>query len=818
MKTATHIAICALASVLSASAAPPTARLGVDAAVRCDGDDARLQFVLFDAVKGRVWETLNEQAMKVGSDKSASYRFVQNSRKVLGTGRAVLKEDGKRPRVVHDITSHGDLRCAALGFVLKLRTGVFAGTQWKADGVDGLFPKEAQHTQCGEGTARQFTVNFPGKRTWTFTFAKSVPFLILDGRRSYQEDFEVRFLCQENPRLAVGKGCQLECAFTSSAGPVALGIRDFHGVWEGDSWVKLTVAEGIRPGTALDLSRGSNRHTPAGVDGWAHATTNGQFRFARRSDAVRFFGCALRAEQQLVDKKTALALAKDFSRYGYDAVRLRTLDAKLLKTSAKGGLQTDPALAAQVDQLTAAFKREGLYVMMDFLGERTWSWSELGLTAPGGEPPSPRVASALFLGDTRTSDSWKSAVELLYGRKNKVSGKLYPSDPSVPLVVPSSDVGVFATWNDLRTLPEIRRGYGTWLTVERKKDKSFLEGRVCEPEDLAVMPLHEQKATALRRFLAETESAGYVRQRKAVAALKSKALVGASFGALHYPDVMKARTEDIDYLCGNFYLDPPRNLGEKWSMPSRLDNVNPLVRITPIPGSLAQYARKDIPFCVTSWSAAGTSSWRALSGLFVGAYAAQAGWDGLWRDTLPAGPLEQATDRAIWALFARGDLSEGASAEAFVVREGTLSVTTERTVGGFSPKADGRIAVPPMVAELSGTRAAVWVSSLTEAPIATSKRLLLTHLTDMQRHGTLYADSRGNLLMRPGTGAMLVRAGRAKIEIALSKAASFRVHPLTTDGVRLARIPSEVRDGVLVFTADVRGAKGAQYLYEIVRD
>ena len=39
-----------------------------------------------------------------------------------------------------------------------------------------------------------------------------------------------------------------------------------------------------------------------------------------------------------------------------------------------------------------------------------------------------------------------------------------------------------------------------------------------------------------------------------------------------------------------------------------------------------------------------------------------------------------------------------------------------------------------------------------------------------------------------------------------------------TDGTRAAKIPTDLKDGVLTFTACVRGQKNAQYVYEITRE
>ena len=69
----------ALALVAGAvlAAKEPSARLGTDAAVRLDGDDARLMFVLFTGADSRhCLETLNEKAEKVASDRSSSVLMI----------------------------------------------------------------------------------------------------------------------------------------------------------------------------------------------------------------------------------------------------------------------------------------------------------------------------------------------------------------------------------------------------------------------------------------------------------------------------------------------------------------------------------------------------------------------------------------------------------------------------------------------------------------------------------------------------------------------------------------------------------------------
>ena len=301
--------------------------------------------------------------------------------------------------------------------------------------------------------------------------------------------------------------------------------------------------------------------------------------------------------------------------------------------------------------------------------------------------------------------------------------------------------------------------------------------------------------------------------------LKSKALLGVTLGHLHFHDVAPIRSAAGEFSTGTFVFDPPRHLGERWTAPYRIDNLNPLTKGSPVSSAVAWHERSDRPMCVTAWQAPGPSGWRAVSGLLVGAWAAKHGWDAVLRDSDPLDdPFAAATERAIFALYARGDLAPDAPDDAFSIEKGSLTIKTPRTAGGFSPDPDGRIVAEPFVAQLKGAKAAVWISSLTEAPIATSKRMLLTHLTDMQTTGTLFSDSRADMMMRRGAGPLVVRDGSAQIELAVEKASTFRVHALATDGTRAARIPTEVKDGVLTFTASVRGQKNAQYVYEITRE
>ncbi len=150
--------------------------------------------------------------------------------------------------------------------------------------------------------------------------------------------------------------------------------------------------------------------------------------------------------------------------------------------------------------------------------------------------------------------------------------------------------------------------------------------------------------------------------------------------------------------------------------------------------------------------------------------------------------------------------------------QGRLVLDTPRTAGGYASAgqsiecgtANVRIAI-------EGSDATVWVSSLDQQPIRQSRRLLITHLTDLQNTEIRYAEPARQTLLAWGQLPYLVRAGKARISLGLDKPKNYRVWALNAAGYRLTEVPAQAGGGFLQFTADVAGAREseARMLYEI---
>lgn len=148
---------------------------------------------------------------------------------------------------------------------------------------------------------------------------------------------------------------------------------------------------------------------------------------------------------------------------------------------------------------------------------------------------------------------------------------------------------------------------------------------------------------------------------------------------------------------------------------------------------------------------------------------------------------------------------------------GTLTITTPRTCGGFAEQ--GTLTADALAFTLQRAPATVWVSALDAQPIRTSKRLLLTHLTNIQNTDIQYAQRALTVLTAWGHLPHLVRAGSAEITVALATPKAYRVYALAATGKRVQEVKTTVTATGLQFLAATDRMPGtATLMYEIVKE
>lgn len=150
--------------------------------------------------------------------------------------------------------------------------------------------------------------------------------------------------------------------------------------------------------------------------------------------------------------------------------------------------------------------------------------------------------------------------------------------------------------------------------------------------------------------------------------------------------------------------------------------------------------------------------------------------------------------------------------------QGVLTVDTPKSAGGYADSGKS-INSPTAGVKIDDitTGATIFVNSLDQAPIKSSGRLLVTHLTDLQNTGIRYGESARQSLYDWGSLPYLVRDGSATVSISLAEPEAYSVWVLSTSGKRGEKLESKVVSGQLVFTARVRGTDGARMLYEVAR-
>ena len=151
-------------------------------------------------------------------------------------------------------------------------------------------------------------------------------------------------------------------------------------------------------------------------------------------------------------------------------------------------------------------------------------------------------------------------------------------------------------------------------------------------------------------------------------------------------------------------------------------------------------------------------------------------------------------------------------------REGWFKVDTPRTTGGFV-EYPGAVETAQLSADVSASNTSVWASSLDLKPLAESRRILFTLVSDVQNPGIEYEDEKMQVLIRWGRQDIGRIARRAVAKASLKVApGAWKVHALNPDGSRKREIAAQYADGTLRFTADIAGdPHEAEFYYELVR-
>lgn len=754
--------------------------------------------------------------------KPLSYELRKGGTNVVAKGALTLRaSDDGAVDVVWRTTPAVEAGLRGLLGLVTLPIDRLAGCRWRVGKTEGVLPTERPaKAHLFQGRANSISVFLADGRELVFSCEAGFTLSLQDDRAWKMNSYSIRMTPKSSGSGTYAKDVPVETRVRVSitGKPLSPAYQGPVRITAGKDWVPIKYVKTIEAGSAVDFSGMGLQDAPAGKYGWLK-NVNGHFEFERRPGVPqRFYGVNLCFEANYPEKPMADELVTRLVRFGYNTLRVHHHDGpRGFTKDVEDGLNAEQM--DKLDYLLAKCFEKGIYVTTDlFVSRRNWKPT----TVPG-EVKGP-YKSLVTMNDEAYAD-WCKYAKLFLEHVNPYTGRRYADEPGLPLLSMVNEGGLSVQWKNVKGTEWFREVFAEWLSRKRKENPGKYAAVPEDPAKLAPpqFPVEE--------MVAEVECRSFVRQRDYLRSLGSKAMFtncnnGGGEG------LMKVRRELFDYVDRHFYIDHPHFLATRWRLPSFCDNVNPL-RLETSP--IEQYAASQVetkPFTVSEWNFSGPGRYRGVGGIMTGVLAATRDWGGLWRFTyastikdltegvglpvyfnLATDPLMLASDRASVCLFLRRDMEPTGGKVTCDRKTGSLTIDTPRTAGGFAESGD--FSAGPVTVSLERAPATVWASSVDGEPIARSRRILVSHLTDVQADGNVYRMEDRRVLLRWGKDGTVVRDGSARVEIALAHPGRMRVWELETSGRRLDTIPSEVRDGKLVFTAEVRGPHGARLLYEV---
>lgn len=596
----------------------------------------------------------------------------------------------------------------------------------------------------------------------------------------------------------------------------------------GPEWIPLRVENEVAEGGALDFSFLFD-DTPTGR--LQRVVASGpHFEFEDSPGvARRFYGVNICGDANFAPPERSEAFVRQLRRRGYNALRLHHHDNGLVAGSADG-TTINPERLDRLDAFVAACARNGLYVTTDLFVSRRVPWRAIGQDRDGfiGFEEFKElvlVNEAAYSNLCAFARAWMEHV-------NPYTGMRWADDPTVAFiaVVNEGHIGIGGL-EKLNRHPEYVALWKEYAARVGCPYEAIPAGKPWDKTDemAVVMP-----------FIAGLEGRFLERMRAFLKdELGVKALLSDMSAGMENEAYRPVRAALCDYVDEHWYWDHPSFPSNSWACPSVGHGQNPVRARGVNAMELCSAVRvPDKPFAASEYCYSGPNQFRHMGGLVAGAQAASEDWAAIWRfdwavneptldqlDKTPArwfelsgDALSMAADRAALLLFLRGDMGVGEDSAVSTDREaGSFTVVTPRTCGGFAES--GGFTAGALAVSSPGSPATVFAASLDRRPLTESRRILISHLTDLCNEGQTFEDDTRRVLLKWGHLPHLVRAGRAEVALAIGPG-GFTVFALDTAGRRVREVAhTRTPDGRLAFIANVAAdPENATFLYEIVAE
>ena len=573
--------------------------------------------------------------------------------------------------VVHRDAPEG---LGALGFSVDVPRAAVDGRLWCADARKGTFRAGNCIRPLGTGRAHSFQMPLEGGKSLSFVSEQLLGYYIQDNAAQGNGKTVTMRLGDVDAPLVVTNGQVVAySAMVAVVEPLETPWTRPFVIKRSQEWLPIDFRRDVIKDSALDFSRFGALDAPAGCHGWLRAEGD-RFAFENRPRVpVRFYGVNLCFEACFPeDAAAAERLVVRLRRQGYNSIRLHHHDRILTETSVDG-VSLDPRRADQLDMLVAAAVRHGMYITTDLFVSREVKYRQIGIDRIG--VINQQVFKSLVDLYEPAFQNWAAFAKNFLEHVNPYTSRAYKDEPAMPLISVVNEGGLFMGWwySGKKTEPVIVEAWRKWVEEKRRANPEF------HPEVSAdvvpATPYDGKYSGAFALFQADVEAAGFAKKRDFLRSLGVKALLTSDNTGPHWAS-LQATTGPLDYIDDHFYQDHPQFVDKMWQMPSRAGQkcCNPVLdnRLQCCTSPYTRMAGK--PFTVTEFSFSAPSPYRSQGGLLAGALAGLQDWSGLWHfaheglrneaDTagrvryfsVDGDPMKIAADRAVLALFLRGDM------------------------------------------------------------------------------------------------------------------------------------------------------------------
>ena len=462
-------------------------------------------------------------------------------------------------------------------------------------------------------------------------------------------------------------------------------------------WIPATPCTMIKPGSALDFSRFGFTEGPCGKYGRIIAKGD-HFEYERRPGIpLRFMGVNLCGSGCTLPRDEARQLVDNLVRFGYNTVRIHHHERHM--TDPKGdGIAFDRDGLDRFDALMAACREKGVYVTTDLFVSRRIPWRSIGEPRAG----SPRHFKVLMHFHEGAKSNYLAFARNLLNHVNPYTKLRYAEDPTLAWIslvnegnICNWDIKPFKMYEHL-VLPKWR----AWLARRRASDPEYskipdtLPPAVVEiPKDDRVVAFTEKLAAnaekmsakshvmAFQHFLASIEGEFFDEMKRVLRdELGCRALL-TNMNAMRFIAAGELVRNKFDYVDYHYYYAHPNFLGPRLTLPARISrNGSTNIRNVDEFGVPYGITRRIFghPFTISEYNYCPPWKNRSACAFLSGVTAAMQGWSALWRfcwtcsgagavDSARKGlnnfdmagdPCATATERAVFCLFMRRDMSE----------------------------------------------------------------------------------------------------------------------------------------------------------------